>query len=100
MLPVGYFQYSINKTHDLPVHLNICGEKMKIALFTKAFILQDFRYFDDTKQFQWVGNKKPKAEPECGFEGEKCVPNIDLKTSVAAGICSVIIFIGFAFGIK
>ncbi|XP_065221202.1 guanylate cyclase 32E [Planococcus citri] len=78
MQPVGYFLYMINKTHDLP----------------------DFRYFNESKPFQWINGKVPIAEPKCGFYNEKCVPNINWKTPLLVGILSVALFVGLAFGIK
>ncbi|XP_008481623.1 guanylate cyclase 32E-like, partial [Diaphorina citri] len=47
--PVGYFQYT--------------------SLHAK---LPNFRYYNRSKPIQWVGGKTPVAEPECGFDNEKC----------------------------
>ncbi|CAG9824702.1 unnamed protein product [Phaedon cochleariae] len=52
MQPVGYFQYNSNGS-------------------IKAIALPEFRYFNSARPIQWVGGKRPRAEPKCGFYGQK-----------------------------
>lgn len=35
-------------------------------------LFQEFLYVDNNRPIQWVGGSYPKAEPACGFFGEKC----------------------------
>ncbi|XP_017785068.1 PREDICTED: guanylate cyclase 32E [Nicrophorus vespilloides] len=83
MQPVGYFHYIANGS-NLPLSLS----------------LPEFKYLDETKPIQWVGGRLPRAEPKCGFKGEKCIYRMDWR--LVGAICSVTIvgLVGALFALK
>ncbi|KAF7278941.1 hypothetical protein GWI33_007805 [Rhynchophorus ferrugineus] len=80
MQPVGYFQYTLN------------GSVMST--------LPEFRYFNNNRPIQWIGGNVPKAEPKCGFNGEKCVYRVDLRMVAGAIMATSILFVGGLFALK
>ncbi|XP_044272562.1 guanylate cyclase 32E [Tribolium madens] len=83
MQPVGYFQYKSN------------GSNVPSAL-----PVREFRYLDVDRPIQWVGGKLPRAEPLCGFNGEKCIYKIDWRFLASVSLMSLIILIGILFCVK
>ncbi|CAG2054673.1 unnamed protein product, partial [Timema podura] len=45
----------------------------------------EFRYLNAQRPFQWVGGHQPRAEPLCGFLGERCVYRTDWR--ITAPLC-------------
>nr|XP_022903996.1 guanylate cyclase 32E-like [Onthophagus taurus] len=80
MQPVGYFQYDSNTTGllDLP----------------------EFKYIDMSRPIQWVGGKLPRAEPVCGFRGERCIYKTDWRLIGLMFIASMIILVVILFAFK
>ncbi|XP_063230387.1 guanylate cyclase 32E [Bacillus rossius redtenbacheri] len=66
MQPVGYFRYNHVGSDDLPV--------------------SEFRYLDEQRPFQWARGRQPRAEPRCGFRGEKCVYRADWRVVALLGV--------------
>ncbi|KAJ8956736.1 hypothetical protein NQ318_014092, partial [Aromia moschata] len=67
MQPVGYFQYQSNGSN-------------------KGSALPEFKYLDLDRPIQWVGGKLPRAEPKCGFHGEKMHLRSGLETPGQYGL--------------
>ncbi|CAG9824690.1 unnamed protein product, partial [Phaedon cochleariae] len=81
MQPVGYFQYNSNGS-------------------IKATALPEFRYFNSARPIQWVGGKRPRAEPKCGFYGQKCIYKVDWKIVASMILVSTIVIVGILFAVK
>ncbi|KAJ8923190.1 hypothetical protein NQ315_001744 [Exocentrus adspersus] len=81
MQPVGYFQYKLN------------GSDISTAL-------PEFKYLDLDRPIQWVGGRMPRAEPKCGFSGEKCIYEIDWKLVASMILVSTIVIVGVLFAVK
>ncbi|CAG9827536.1 unnamed protein product [Diabrotica balteata] len=81
MQPVGYFQYKSNGSN-------------------KMSALPEFKYFDLDRPIQWVGGKLPRAEPKCGFYGEKCIYRIDWKLVASMVLVSTIVLVGILFAVR
>ncbi|XP_050503369.1 guanylate cyclase 32E [Diabrotica virgifera virgifera] len=81
MQPVGYFQYKSNGSN-------------------KMSALPEFKYFDLDRPIQWVGGKLPRAEPKCGFYGEKCIYRIDWKLIASMILVSTIVIVGILFAVR
>ncbi|XP_050294438.1 guanylate cyclase 32E isoform X2 [Anthonomus grandis grandis] len=80
MQPVGYFQYTLNGT--------------------VISSLPEFRYINDSRPIQWIGGNIPKAEPKCGFKGEKCVYRIDWRMIAGVIMAISVFFVGGLFVFK
>nr|CAD7400717.1 unnamed protein product [Timema poppensis] len=50
--------------------------------------LLEFRYLNAQRPFQWVGGHQPRAEPLCGFWGERCVYRTDWR--ITAPLCMLL----------
>ncbi|XP_023312344.1 guanylate cyclase 32E [Anoplophora glabripennis] len=81
MQPVGYFQYQSNGSN-------------------KSSALPEFKYLDLDRPIQWVGGRLPRAEPKCGFSGEKCIYEIDWKLVASMILVSTIVAVGVLFALK
>ncbi|KAJ8974726.1 hypothetical protein NQ317_000392 [Molorchus minor] len=81
MQPVGYFQYQSNGSN-------------------KGSALPEFKYLDLDRPIQWVGGKLPRAEPQCGFHGEKCIYEIDWKLVASMILVSTIVVVAVLFALK
>ncbi|XP_057666697.1 guanylate cyclase 32E [Diorhabda carinulata] len=81
MQPVGYFQYKPNGSNTM-------------------FALPEFKYFDLDRPIQWVGGKLPRAEPKCGFKGEKCIYKIDWRLVATMVLVSTIVIVGVLFAVR
>nr|CAI5866283.1 unnamed protein product [Callosobruchus analis] len=81
MQPVGYFRYSENASSN-------------------PNALPEFRYISLDRPIQWVGGKLPRAEPKCGFYGEKCIYKIDWRLVTSMSLLSTVLFIGALFALK
>lgn len=63
--------------------------------------MQEFRYFDDARQIQWVSGAPPLAEPLCGFHGQRCTyPVADWRFSLPVAAVVVLVLVGAAFAFK
>ncbi|XP_073998591.1 guanylyl cyclase at 32E [Rhodnius prolixus] len=76
MQPVGYFRYDENNT-----------------------ALPEFKYYDDSRPIQWVGNSRPLAEPLCGFTGHKCLKD-KWRISVTLGGLFALVLVAAIFAFK
>ncbi|GLV44985.1 Guanylyl cyclase at 32E [Carabus blaptoides fortunei] len=81
MQPVGYFQYTTN-TSNSPLDL------------------PEFKYIDQSRPIQWVGGKLPRAEPLCGFHGEKCIYKTDWRLIASICVFSSILLVAGIFALK
>jgi len=79
MQPVGYFRSRDSNSSSLPV----------------------FHYYDSKRPINWVGGAPPKAEPDCGFRGERCAtgpqgpggpPKLGWSISLLIAVVVVVIF--------
>ncbi|KAK3913296.1 Guanylate cyclase 32E [Frankliniella fusca] len=78
MQPVGYFAYNSANDTALP----------------------EFRYFDSSRQIQWVSGTPPRAEPLCGFHGERCAYRADWRLSLPVAAAAVLLVVAAAFALK
>ncbi|XP_052127251.1 guanylate cyclase 32E-like, partial [Frankliniella occidentalis] len=78
MQPVGYFVYNSANDTALP----------------------EFRYFDSSRQIQWVSGSPPRAEPLCGFHGERCTYRADWRLSLPVAAVAVLLVVGAVFALK
>lgn len=77
MQPVGYFLY--NKSEDIP----------------------EFKYINKNRPIRWIRGTIPRAEPECGFNGELCAyKKRDWKYFLSAVFLLLLIAVAAAFLIK
>ncbi|XP_067005765.2 guanylate cyclase 32E [Anabrus simplex] len=81
MQPVGYFQYR-PQSGSGPYHL------------------PEFRYLDESRPIQWAGGLQPRAEPSCGFKGEKCVYKTDWRVSVTLTAVASLLLVGAVFAFR
>nr|CAD7442116.1 unnamed protein product [Timema bartmani] len=56
-----------------------------VGYFHDSNLFQEFRYLNAQRPFQWVGGHQPRAEPLCGFFGERCVYRTDWR--ITAPLC-------------
>lgn len=61
---------------------------------------QEFKYFDASRPIQWIGGKLPKAEPDCGFYGEKCVYKMDWRLIASICFVSAVMLVAALFALK
>ncbi|KAJ1526714.1 hypothetical protein ONE63_008294 [Megalurothrips usitatus] len=82
MQPVGYFAYG---------HAN-----------DTQSALPEFRYFSTnrSRQIQWVSGSPPRAEPLCGFRGERCTYRADWRLGLPVAALGVLAVVGAAFALK
>jgi hypothetical protein len=63
-------------------------------------MFQEFKYFDEHRKIQWVGGAEPKAEPPCGFQGEKCIYKPDWRVIVTLSVLFSFLLVGGIFAFK
>ncbi|XP_046988319.1 guanylate cyclase 32E-like [Schistocerca americana] len=81
MQPVGFFQYAHdngNSITDLP----------------------EFRYLDESRPIRWVGGRQPRAEPACGFRGERCAPRAHWRLLLALAALAALVAIAGVFAFR
>lgn len=55
---------------------------------------------DAERRIQWVGGKIPLAEPECGFEGEKCETETNWKLILSISSVVSLLLVVLLFAVK
>lgn len=81
MQPVGYFRYK-SKGSNQP------------------FSLPEFKYIDENRPIQWIGGRRPLAEPVCGFEDEKCIRYTDWRLVASISLVTIVVLVGILFAVK
>ncbi|KAL3273771.1 hypothetical protein HHI36_015198 [Cryptolaemus montrouzieri] len=81
MQPVGYFQYKPDGN-------------------STPYAVPEFRYLDAQRPIQWVGGNLPRAEPICGFYGEKCIYKPDWRLIAGVSCISTVLLVGLLFAVK
>lgn len=64
------------------------------------FFFEEFKYLDAERRIQWVGGKIPLAEPECGFEGEKCETETNWKLILSISSVVSLLLVVLLFAVK
>jgi guanylate cyclase, other len=59
--------------------------------------LKIFRYLNESRQIQWVGGEMPRAEPPCGFHGEKCEYPLDWRVTAPLGAIAALVVVAAVF---
>ncbi|KAG8224498.1 hypothetical protein J437_LFUL004980 [Ladona fulva] len=101
MQPVGYFQYSASSENELIKDNESKKTKNRQAgdaTFTNG--LPTFKYYDENRPIQWIGGKIPKAEPACGFRGEKCVYRVDWKVTTILPVFVSLLVVASVFAFR
>lgn len=62
--------------------------------------LQIFKYYNESRPIVWPGGSPPRAEPVCGFRGEKCISKTDWRVIITVILVVLFILIGGIMAFK